>query len=187
MKTHLEIGFGPGLRTDSHYQKVMAGQTAEAYKTIRTIFLTMGKSPEEQEVFIKSLKVNLKKLARLNSIKPKAEDVLSGVGLSQTIPLSQGQEAQLTETTVGTAPSPAQSGSAQPNLANDLVGHSQVTGETHTPGLFDFVKGAVEKVAESPESGSLLRTLASMTLKNVKQTANYEERKEMRHLFKDLI
>jgi ParB/RepB/Spo0J family partition protein len=176
-KTHLETGFGPGLLADSLHQKVMTGQTAEAYKTIRTTFSVMGKSLEEQEFFIKPLKINSKKLARLTTNKPKAKDALSGVDSSQKTPISQYQPAPLAETSAGAAPSPSHPEPAQ----------FEPKGESHTPGLFDLVKGAVEKVTESAESGSLLGTMVKMTLKNVKQTANYEERKEMRHLFKDLI
>lgn len=157
-KTHLETGFGPGPVADSLHQKVMSGQTTEAYKTIRTVFSTMGKSTEEQELFIKSIKLNSKKLARLNPNKPKAKP-----------PISQG-----------VAPSPVSSGLIP---SKNPVSESQA----HTPGLFDLVKGAVEKVAENTESGSLLGTVVNMTLKNMKQTANYEERKGMRHLFNDLI
>ncbi len=177
-KTHLETAFGPGPLADGIYQKALAGEKTSALKAIKTTLPVVGKSPEEQETFMKDFKVKLSRLSRLNPQKP----AVSPRKLARVKPEQKTQAGAPLPETVANPPV----GLAQPNHANDLGGHSQAP-QPHGSGLLDIVKGAVEKVAENVESGSLLGTVVEMTLKNAKQTANYEERKGMRKLFKDVF
>ena len=176
-KTHLETAFGPGPLAEGIYQKALAGEKTSVLKAVKTTLAVVGKNSEEQEIFMKDFKVKLNRMSKLNPDKP-AEDTLK----STRVKVTPKTQANPLPATVANSPE----GLAQPNHANDLGGHSQAP-QPHGSGLLDIVKGAVEKVAENVESGSLLGTLMNMTLKNAKQTANYEERKEMRHLFKEIL
>ncbi len=169
-QNHLEKTFGTGPLVEGIYQKVLSGQKAHAIKAVKSNLSFIGKNTEEQEAYLKDFKLRLRQLSKLNPDKPITTKNPKSARLSPTNDLANHSQ-------VANPP-----GSTQPNRTNDLADHSQA----HT-GLLDLVKGAVEKVAESAESGSLLGTVANMTLKNARQTANYEERKGMRHLFNDLL
>jgi ParB family transcriptional regulator, chromosome partitioning protein len=165
-KTHLETAFGPSPLAEGIYQKALAGEKASVLKTVKTTLPVIGKSPEEQEAFMKDFKIKLTRLSRLNPNKPAPSPRKSALG-------KEGLKV------------PA--GNPLPEMASSAPAEPVTAAQPHTPGLFDIVKGAVEKVGENLESGSLLGTLANMALKNAKQTVNYEERKGMRHLFNDIL
>lgn len=186
IKMHLETGFGPGPLADGLHQKVMSGQKAEAYKAIRATLSVMGKNAEEQEAYIKPLKVNLSKLSRLNSNKPKVKNPLPGVISGKSTALSQSQ-ANVAETAVGSAHTLAPSEPIHPEPVVPAQMESSQSNPGHTPGLFDLLKGAVEKMGENVNSGTLLDKGLEMLEKNAKQTTNYEMRKGMRHLFNDIL
>ncbi len=179
-QNHLETTFGTGPLVEGISQKALSGQKAHAIKAVKSNLSFMGKSPEEQKVYLKDFKLRLQRLSKLNPEKPIAVKTPKPAKPNPTND-PVGPNPPLESAKPNPAANPS-SGLAQPNRANDLVGHSQA----HTPGLFDLVKGAVEKVTESVESGSVLGTAANMVLKNAKQTVNYEERKEMRHLFNEM-
>ena len=173
-KNHLETAFGPGPLSERLHQMALAGQNAETIKAVKTNLSVFGKSHEEQASFLKDLKLYLNKLSRLNPNKPKVKDTISGARLGQSAKAEPVAN-----------PSPV---SPQPKPSNDhLGGQSQMTEEAHSPGLFDLVKGAVEKVAGNVTAGTLLDKGLNMLEKNAKQTTNYEMRKEMRRLFNDIL
>ena len=139
-------------------------------KLAKTILVQTGKTPEEQQAFLQGFKGDLSRHVQLMK---KAGGPLPG----KTTPPPQTERSKtlsVSDPILSTVPE------NQTNQSETTV-PARSTAKAN-PGILGRIKEAVEENLHiTPES------LAQDFIKNLGRTADYEERKGMRKLFKDLL
>ena len=183
LRQKAETLFGTSPLTDRLVQKCHEGNKAEALKTAKFYLDESGRSPQEQASALEDFKKDLNEHGRLmrkaGVLPPKAQRLKSAKSEKVTTENQQSEIATAQTTPMDSTSSP-QVGAGPRNDTKESNSQKQ------SGGLLDkLAKAMEEKTGLTPQD--LKEGVETMLAKDAKQAVNYQIRRGMRNILKDLF